>query len=65
MDTRGDNFIDYYVASIATINGVKYTVGSPCDHPVALCMYDEQDELVTIELDMNIWMKSCLWRKMY
>lgn len=51
VDTRGDNFIDCYVDSIATINGVKYTVGSPCDHPVALCMYDEQDELVTIELD--------------
>jgi hypothetical protein len=51
VDTQGDNFIDCYVDSIATINGVKYTVGSPCDHPVALCMYDDQDELVTIELD--------------
>lgn len=51
VDTKGNNFIDCYVDSVATIDGVQYTVGSPCDHPVALCMYDEQDELVTIELE--------------
>lgn len=47
-----DKGIDCYVDSYATVDGVQYTIGSPCDYAVALCYFEGDDEqLVPIELD--------------
>jgi hypothetical protein len=43
--------IDCYVDSYATVDGVEYTIGNPCDYAVALCYFAEDDQLVPIELD--------------
>lgn len=52
MDVSGDGGIDCYVDSYATVDGVEYTIGSPCDYAVALCYFEGDDEqLVPIELD--------------
>ena len=49
----GDNtgFIECYADSFANVNGVKYTIGSPCDTAVVLCFFDEHDQLIPIELE--------------
>jgi hypothetical protein len=49
VDNTGNAFIDCYADSIASINGVEYTIGVPCDYCVALCYYDN-DNLVPVEL---------------
>ncbi len=51
MDVNGDKSIDCYVDSYATVDGVEYTIGSPCDYAVALCYFEGDDQLVPIELD--------------
>ncbi len=52
MDASGERGIDCYVDSYATVDGVEYTIGSPCDYAVALCYFEGEDEqLVPIELD--------------
>jgi len=51
VDVTGNAFIECYADAIATVNGVEYTVGVPCDYAVALCYYDDEDQLVPIELD--------------
>lgn len=51
MDVKGDKSIDCYVDSYATVDGVEYTIGSPCDYAVALCYFEGDDQLVPIELD--------------
>jgi hypothetical protein len=51
MSSDGEKAIDCYVDSVATVDGVEYTIGSPCDYAVALCYFDEDDQLVPIELD--------------
>lgn len=51
METDGDKGIDCYVDSYATVDGVEYTIGSPCDYAVALCYFEEDEQLVPIELD--------------
>lgn len=50
-DTDGEKAIDCYVDSIATLNGVNYTIGVPCDYAVALCYFESEGQLVPIELD--------------
>ena len=30
---------------------MKYTIGSPCDAAVVLCYFDDDDQLIPIELD--------------
>ncbi|KAL7549748.1 hypothetical protein ACHAWF_013015 [Thalassiosira exigua] len=50
MDSSG-NGIDCYVDSYATVEGVEYTIGSPCDYTVALCYFEGGEQLVPIELD--------------
>lgn len=54
MDVDGDRSIDCYVDSYANVGGVEYTVGSPCDYAVALCYFDEGEQLVPIELDEDL-----------
>jgi len=51
METSGDKGIDCYIDSYANVDGVEYTIGSPCDYCVALCYFDGDDQLVPIELD--------------
>lgn len=43
-------FIDCYADSQATLDNVKYTIGMPCDTPVAIC-YFEDNQFIPIELD--------------
>jgi len=51
MEGTGDRGIDCYVDSYATVDGVEYTIGSPCDYAVALCYFEGDEQLVPIELD--------------
>jgi hypothetical protein len=51
MDESGENGIDCYVDSYATVDGVEYTIGIPCDYTVALCYFEGDEQLVPIELD--------------
>lgn len=44
------NYIDCYADSLATLDGVQYTIGMPCDTSVAIC-YFEDDQFIPIELD--------------
>lgn len=47
----GTSFIECYADSIATVNGVEYTIGFPCDYAVALCYLGEDSQLIPVELD--------------
>ena len=51
VDKVGNSFIECYADSVATINGVEYTIGVPCDYSVAICYFDENEALVPVELD--------------
>merc|ERR1712071_408436 len=51
VDPESGSFIDCYVDSIATIEGIEYSIGSPCDYAVALCYFDDRGELNPVELD--------------
>lgn len=51
MDRSEENGIDCYVDSYATLDGIEYTIGSPCDYAVALCYFEDDEQLVPIELD--------------
>eukprot|EP00526_Cylindrotheca_closterium_P019536 CAMPEP_0113635008 /NCGR_PEP_ID=MMETSP0017_2-20120614/18238_1 /TAXON_ID=2856 /ORGANISM="Cylindrotheca closterium" /LENGTH=232 /DNA_ID=CAMNT_0000545749 /DNA_START=75 /DNA_END=773 /DNA_ORIENTATION=+ /assembly_acc=CAM_ASM_000147 len=50
LDVNRDAFIECYADSIATVEGVDYTIGVPCDYCVALC-YFEGETLLPVELD--------------
>jgi hypothetical protein len=50
LDKVGNAFIECYADSYATIDGVEYTIGVPCDYAVALC-YFEGEDLLPVELD--------------
>lgn len=54
VDFSGSSFIECYADSVATVNGVEYTIGVPCDYAVALCYQDEQGQLVPIELEDSL-----------
>ena len=51
VDKEKGSFIECYCDSIATVGGDQYTIGVPCDYAVALCYFDENDQLVPVELD--------------
>jgi len=51
VDPDTGSFIECYMDSVATIQGVEYLIGSPCDYCVALCYFDEEGELNPVELD--------------
>ena len=51
VDKDLNEFIECYADSIATIDGIQYTIGTPCDYPVALCYFDSQEQLIPIELE--------------
>ncbi|CAJ1912937.1 unnamed protein product [Cylindrotheca closterium] len=50
LDVKGNSFIECYADSIATVEGVDYTIGVPCDYCVALC-YFEGENFLPVELD--------------
>mmetsp|Transcript_16617 Transcript_16617/g.19154 ORF Transcript_16617/g.19154 Transcript_16617/m.19154 type:complete len:242 (+) Transcript_16617:92-817(+) len=51
VDVEGSSFIECYVDSLAEIDGIRYTIGVPCDHSVALCCFNDRDELVPVGID--------------
>jgi len=50
---NNQSFIECYADSVAKLDGVEYTIATPCDNPVALCYFggEDNDELQPIELD--------------
>jgi hypothetical protein len=54
FDLERNQFIECYADSIATVDGVEYTIGSPCDTSVAICYFDDNEELIPIELDSEL-----------
>ena len=48
------SFIECYADSIAIVNGVEYTIGSPCDNAVSLCYFDDDQQLIPIEMDGDL-----------
>ena len=51
VDPASNSFIECYADSVATVNGVEYTIGVPCDYAVALTYIDDDDQqLVPVEL---------------
>lgn len=51
IDPESGSFIECYIDSVATVKGVDYSIGSPCDYSVALCFFDEDGQLNPVELD--------------
>jgi Protein of unknown function (DUF3727) len=61
VDKTSNSFIECYADSIATVNGVEYTIGVPCDYAVALCYSEsendsheddeDEEEFIQVELD--------------
>jgi len=54
VDEISSSFIDCFADAIAQVRGVEYTIGSPCDHSVALCYFDESDELIPVEIEEDL-----------
>ena len=54
MDLESNSFIECYVDAVAEVDGVEYTIGVPCDHAVALCYFDEENQLVPVELEDDL-----------
>jgi hypothetical protein len=54
FDLEKNQFIECYADSIATVDGEEYTIGSPCDTSVAICYFDDNQELIPIELDSEL-----------
>lgn len=51
LEVDGENGIDCYVDGRATVGGVDYAIGIPCDYAVALCYVEDAGALVPVELD--------------
>lgn len=51
VDIQGNSYIECYADSVATMEGIEYTIGTPCDYSVAICYFDENEALVPVELD--------------
>jgi hypothetical protein len=51
VDKTGNSFIECYADSVAIVDGAEYTIGVPCDYSVALCYFDDEEQLVPVELD--------------
>lgn len=51
LDPISNTFIECYADSIAIVDGIEYTIGNPCDTAVALCYFDQDDNLIPIDLD--------------
>lgn len=51
VDVNGKSFIECYADSIAVVDDVEYTIGVPCDYSVAICYFDQNQQLIPIELN--------------
>jgi Protein of unknown function (DUF3727) len=51
IDPESNSFIECFADSIVTLDGTTYTIAVPCDYSVALCYFDDSENLVPIELD--------------
>jgi hypothetical protein len=51
VECNGAKFIECFADSKTTIDGTEYTVGVPCDNAVAICYFDEDGNLLPVELD--------------
>jgi len=51
VDPEFGSFIECYIDSVATVKGVEYSIGSPCDYSVALCYFDKDGQLNPVELE--------------
>ena len=60
VDIINMSFDDRYADAIAHVGGVQYSIGSPCDHSVALCYFDENDEVIPVELEEDLMDKVFL-----
>jgi hypothetical protein len=54
VDVEANNFIECFADSFTTIDNVEYTIGVPCDYAVALCYFDDEEQLIPVELDDDI-----------
>lgn len=54
VDEITSTFIDCFADAIAQVGKDQYTIGSPCDHSVALCYFDNDDELVPVEIEEDL-----------
>jgi hypothetical protein len=54
VDLEANNFIECFADSFTTIDNVEYTIGVPCDYAVALCYFDDEEQLIPVELDDDI-----------
>ncbi len=54
VEVDNSSFIECYADSIAIVDGVEYTIGSPCDNAVALCYFDSDEQLIPIEMDEDL-----------
>ena len=51
LECNGSNFIECFADSKTTIDDVEYTIGVPCDNAVSLCYFDQEGNLLPVELD--------------
>lgn len=51
IDPATNSFIECYADSVVAIEGETYTIAVPCDYSVALCYFDDDDQLIPIELN--------------
>jgi hypothetical protein len=51
VECNGSKFIECYPDSKALLDGIEYTIGVPCDNAVALCYFDDEGNLLPVELD--------------
>mmetsp|Transcript_38 Transcript_38/g.56 ORF Transcript_38/g.56 Transcript_38/m.56 type:complete len:260 (+) Transcript_38:91-870(+) len=54
IDSETESFIECFIDSVATLDEVEYAIGAPCDYSVALCYFEDDDQLVPIELDEEL-----------
>lgn len=54
VEVDNSSFIECYADSKAIVNGVEYTIGSPCDNAVALCYFDPDEQLIPIEMEEDL-----------
>jgi len=54
LDRTENSFIECYADSIITVEGIDYTIGVPCDYCVALCYFDDNQNLLPVELNDDL-----------
>lgn len=47
-------WIDVVGDYMIKLNGIEYTIGMPCDYSVAICYFDDDDQLVPVDIDSEL-----------